>query len=94
MDLETSSIIQTQDPELIIIDTNEISGTAETCQMVRFLSSAPLVVLSNATQPKMIALILDSGADDYLVKPVSKELLQARINTLVRRKTAPSYNTV
>jgi DNA-binding response OmpR family regulator len=94
LDLDTPKIIQEQNPELIILDANEINGTAETCKMLRLLSPAPLVVLSNTTQSKIIASILDSGADDYLVKPVSKELLQARINTLVRRKTIPSYHSV
>jgi DNA-binding response OmpR family regulator len=85
LDSATSNTIQAQDPNLIILDTNEINGTAETCKDIRLISSVPLVVLSNSTQSKIIASILDSGADDYLVKPVSKELLQARVHTLVRR---------
>jgi len=34
-----------------------------------------------------IASTLDSGADDYIVKPLTNEILIAHLNTLLRRST-------
>jgi DNA-binding response OmpR family regulator len=47
--------------------------------------AVPVLVLSGAGSETTIIRLLEAGADDYLVKPVSLDLLRARIRAMVRR---------
>ncbi|HHY89560.1 MAG TPA: response regulator transcription factor [Chloroflexi bacterium] len=69
----------------ILDDGNFQSETIRFCQEFRRLNGIPLLVLSAQDDPNRIATILDAGADYYLVKPVPRAILEATINTLLRR---------
>jgi DNA-binding response OmpR family regulator len=58
----------------------------ELCRLIRTFSSVPILALSAIHDPNLIASILDAGADDYLVKPVSSSVLFAHLRKLVRRR--------
>jgi DNA-binding response OmpR family regulator len=45
----------------------------------------PIVLLTNRRTDEDIVVGLDAGADDYVVKPVNPNILQARVNALMRR---------
>jgi DNA-binding response OmpR family regulator len=45
----------------------------------------PVLMLTARDAPEDIAKALDSGADDYVVKPVDIQVLAARLRALVRR---------
>jgi two-component system response regulator RegX3 len=45
----------------------------------------PIVFLTGVTDEAEVIRVIDSGADDYIVKPVSKPLLISRLNALLRR---------
>lgn len=45
----------------------------------------PIVFLTSISDEAEIIRVMDSGADDYIVKPVSKPLLLSRLNALIRR---------
>lgn len=45
----------------------------------------PILMLTAKDQPRDIVSGLDSGADDYLAKPFSFEVLSARLRALMRR---------
>lgn len=49
--------------------------------------SLPVLVLSGRAQVEERIRLLDSGADDYLVKPCSIRELNARVRALLRRRT-------
>ena len=51
----------------------------------REFTSIPILVLSALDEPSIVASVLDQGADDFLVKPVSSAVLLAHLNKLVRR---------
>jgi DNA-binding response OmpR family regulator len=59
----------------------------EMCKRIRALSTIPILVISAIDDPVTIASTLDSGADDYIVKPLTNEILIAHLNTLLRRST-------
>jgi DNA-binding response OmpR family regulator len=49
------------------------------------IAGARILVTSAASEPREIALALESGVDDYLVKPSRPEELVARVNAALRR---------
>jgi two-component system OmpR family response regulator len=74
----------------LILDLQMPDGTGvEVLRLVRAQDHAvPVLVLSAIDREDVIIRVLDAGADDYVVKPVSLNLLQARLRALVRRGTA------
>ncbi|WP_210487666.1 response regulator transcription factor [Rufibacter aurantiacus] len=73
--------------DLIILDIMlpEISGL-EVCKKLREGAlETPILMLTALDSPENIVTGLDSGADDYLVKPFDFAELGARIRTLTRR---------
>jgi two-component system response regulator MprA len=62
-----------------------ISGV-EVCQRLRAAGDVPILMLTakDGTADRVVGL--DSGADDYLVKPFAYEELMARIRALLRRQ--------
>ena len=58
----------------------------EVCKEIRFKGiQTPILFLTALNTPDNIALGLNSGADDYLVKPFKFNELIARINAILRR---------
>jgi two-component system response regulator MprA len=80
-------------PDLVVLDLMlpGIDGL-EVCRRLRAADDVPILVLTaRGTVSDRIAG-LDSGADDYMVKPFSIDELLARVRALLRRKT-PSEET-
>ena len=66
----------------------------QVCKAVRDFSNVPIIILSALNDPDMIARALDAGADDYLVKPISSNVLVAHINRLIRRTGELEFSTL
>lgn len=66
----------------------------EVCRRLRAADSMPILMLTarDATMDRVRGL--DSGADDYLVKPFSYEELLARVRALLRRLPGESNNVL
>jgi two-component system response regulator MtrA len=81
--LETS---RAWEPDVIVINLMQppVNGW-NLCRKVREFSHAPILVLSAVSDPNSIARWLDAGADDYLTKPFSSEVLVAHLHKLTRR---------
>lgn len=73
-------------PDIILLDymLPGIDGL-QTTRGLRKLTGAPIMILSVLDDPLTLARVLNEGADDYLIKPVSREVLLAHINNLMRR---------
>ena len=58
----------------------------EVCKEIRLKGiQTPILFLTALNTPDNIAMVLNSGADDYLVKPFKFNELIARINAILRR---------
>ena len=78
-------------PQLMLVDLRlpGMSG-AELCKQVRASRiETPIIVLSAVADEVDKILLLEMGADDYMVKPFSPRELLARIRAVLRR-TSPN----
>jgi len=75
-------------PALVITDL-EMPGTdgIELCRRVRETSHVPIIVVSGNRDFRSEVAALDSGADDYLVRPLVTDTLLARVRVALRRGT-------
>ena len=73
-------------PDLIILDLMlpRLDGV-ELCRILRRESDVPIIMLTAREAPAERIIGLDSGADDYVVKPFDPEEVIARAHALLRR---------
>jgi DNA-binding response OmpR family regulator len=84
-----------RDPELVLLDIGLPRKNGwEVCRTIRNESTTPVMILSGADAEEDVIHGLDIGAEDYMTKPFSPRLLQARIKTLLRRSTTPAAREV
>ncbi|HVH23984.1 MAG TPA: MtrAB system response regulator MtrA [Pseudonocardia sp.] len=79
-------------PDVILLDLMlpGMNGI-DVCRAIRAESGVPIVMLTAKTDTVDIVLGLESGADDYIVKPFKPKELVARIRARVRRtETEPA----
>jgi two-component system KDP operon response regulator KdpE len=73
-------------PDLVLLDLMlPLVEGWQVCRRLRQHSDAPIIILSVLGQDRDIVRGLDCGADDYLIKPVSLEVLLARARAMLRR---------
>lgn len=82
------------DVELVVLDLGlpDLDGT-EVCRAIRAESDVPIIVVSARSEEIDRVLVLELGADDYLVKPFGMRELLARIRAVTRRTAAPGAVT-
>jgi len=75
-------------PDLVVLDLMlpGLDGV-EVCRRLRAADDVPILVLTARGTVSDRISGLDSGADDYMVKPFSIDELLARVRALLRRKT-------
>jgi DNA-binding response OmpR family regulator len=75
-----------QRPELVVLDVMlpGIDGF-EVCRRIRRVDSLPIILLTARSDDIDVVVGLESGADDYVVKPVQPRVLDARIRAVLRR---------
>jgi two-component system, OmpR family, alkaline phosphatase synthesis response regulator PhoP len=73
-------------PDLVILDVRmpDINGW-ETCRQIRLLSNVPIIMLTTLDNDEDVIRGLDYGADDFVTKPFSREVLLARARAVLRR---------
>ncbi|MDI2130202.1 response regulator transcription factor [Yinghuangia seranimata] len=57
----------------------------EVCRRVRALAPVPIIMLTARGDDLDVVSGLEAGADDYVVKPVTARVLEARIRAVLRR---------
>lgn len=75
------------DFDVVILDLGlpDMDGD-KALQMIRAVSEIPIVVATARDQETEIIRVLNSGADDYVVKPFSVDHIEARIRAVLRRQ--------
>ena len=83
-------LIVAEKPDLILLDVMmpKLDGYALCAELRRLGIRTPVLMVTAKGQVPDRVTGLDSGADDYLVKPFSTEELLARIRALLRRTQA------
>jgi two-component system, OmpR family, KDP operon response regulator KdpE len=72
--------------DLVLLDVNLPGiGGIETCRAIRERSDVPVIMLTVRNSSRDTVAALDAGADDYVTKPFSMEVLLARIRATLRR---------
>jgi two-component system response regulator MtrA len=76
-------------PDLVLLDLMlpGMNGI-DVCKAIRAESGVPIVMLTAKTDTVDVVLGLESGADDYVVKPFKPKELVARLRTRLRRTEA------
>jgi DNA-binding response OmpR family regulator len=79
-------LFQEVSPRLVLLDLSlpDIDGI-QICRVVRARSGVPIIVLTARDRVPDKVLGLESGADDYLVKPFDYLELAARMRVCLRR---------
>jgi DNA-binding response OmpR family regulator len=82
--LEESTVFE---PDAVVLDLGlpKLDGV-EVCRRLRQDGDVPILVLTARDALESRVEGLDSGADDYLVKPFERDELLARLRALMRRR--------
>jgi DNA-binding NarL/FixJ family response regulator len=84
--------LQAAEPvDLLVVDWDlpDISGLELLRRLRKHKFQQPILMLTGHDEVDHKVLALESGADDYMVKPFSFDELQARIQALLRRSSTP-----
>jgi len=87
-------LVESENPDVVILDLGlpDISGF-EALKNIRDFSQVPIIILTVRSEEADIVRALESGADDYMVKPFRQLELLSRIRALTRRTGHPSEET-
>src|SRR5205823_14035248 len=73
-------------PDLVLLDLMlPGSDGIDVCRQIRAESGVPIVMLTAKTDTVDVVLGLESGADDYIMKPFKPKELIARVRARLRR---------
>ena len=78
-------------PDLVLLDLMlpSVDGI-DVCRQIRAESGVPIVMLTAKTDTVDVVVGLESGADDYILKPFKSRELVARIKARLRRTDDPA----
>ena len=87
-------LARTAKPDLVILEAQlpQFDGFA-VCRTLRHESDIPILMLTAVRDEANRVRGLDSGADDYVIKPFLPDELLARVRALLRRSARPIRNT-
>ncbi len=82
-------------PDLVLLDLM-LPGKdgIDVCKEIRAESGVPIVMLTAKGDTVDVVVGLESGADDYIVKPFKPKELIARVRARVRRSDAPASESL
>ena len=79
-------------PDVILLDLKMPGmGGLETCRQIRDRSEVPIVIVSGRKAQREKVEALETGADDYVTKPLGIDELVARIHAVIRRPSVAAH---
>ncbi len=86
---EGLKVILSEDPDVVVLDVMmpQVDGFEALRRLREGGSTTPVLMLTAKDEVENRVKGLDTGGDDYLVKPFALEELLARVRALLRRKT-------
>lgn len=86
-------LIREDIPDAVVLDLNlPVVDGIEVCRQVRDFYLQPIIMLTARDADEDEIKGLQTGADDYLAKPVKPKVLLARLHALLRRGTVTGYS--
>lgn len=91
---EALAVYKSVRPDLIVLDVMlpGVDGF-EVCRQIRRTEQLPIILLTARSDDIDVVVGLESGADDYVVKPVQPRVLDARIRAVLRRGDRETSDT-
>jgi len=88
-------LIRTDEPDLLVLDVMLPGLTGlEVCEQARKFYTQPILMLTAQSEEEDEIRGLETGADDFLPKPVKPKVLLARIKALLRREQSDDQNSI
>jgi DNA-binding response OmpR family regulator len=84
--LPALELVVREQPDVVLLDLGlpDVDGL-QVLAMLRAVSEVPVIVITAQDDDRVIVAALDSGADDYVVKPFGVDEVAARIRAVLRR---------
>ena len=77
------------EPQLVLLDIGlPFYNGYYWCGEIRKVSQVPILFISSASDNMNVVMAVNMGGDDFVVKPFDPEILQAKIQALLRRAYA------
>ena len=77
--------------DLVLVDVKQAQ---EACEALRQSSNMPIIVLSDSVDEMDEILTIESGADDYIRKPINILKVKVRVKALIRRSNIYNINGI
>jgi two-component system KDP operon response regulator KdpE len=78
-------LVKKESPDVVILDNLPDLSGFEVLKEIREFSSVPVIILTVRSDDEDMLRGLESGADDYIIKPFNYLTLLARVKTVLRR---------
>lgn len=76
----------TQNPQLVLMDISlPFYNGYHWCDEIRKISKVPIIFVSSASDNMNIVMAVNMGGDDFVAKPFDLNVLQAKVQALLRR---------
>jgi len=83
---EALDLFHKHNPAIVLLDIMMPRKDGMTvCREIRKISKVPIVMVTAKSEDEDVIMGLDSGADDYIVKPFSPKQVIAKIKAILRR---------
>lgn len=85
------TLVEQEPPDLVLLDVMmPVMDGFETCRRLREKSTVPVVMLTARSEEADELAGFSLGVDEYVTKPFSLKVLEARLEAILRRQTEPA----
>ena len=88
---EAISLLIDELPDLILLDSSRGEVT-EFCRLIKQVSHIPIIIICENPRKFDELKYLESGADDFIIKPFSVEILSLRVKAVIKRRKAANQS--